>query len=298
MHLYIRVVNWEKAQHDIVTKKGGRPRGDGTEARRSTPEFFSVYVSLWQERQFDRLPDREKLALFTIWMLTAVHGNDKVEADAEWIRRKGCIQGDIHLGELVDAGFIVLVDADGRPVDELPDECWGSPIRMVEAAERLAAPTPSTPERMNRLVRDVEILNGAPSQDLAPEGVLKTSDAGLENLATRNPEVAEQSRREETKIDIRSNPVEPVAFVSADGDDLQIIVQDLPDDVRAEMLRLANALPRGKESIGRMVNLARAGATARMFADARQAYQVSTTRKPNPGAWACEIIEEHLRGAA
>ena len=300
--LYIRVINWETYQNEAVTHRGGRPKKDGSPARPSSPEFFAVFVNLWRKRQYKRLQDRDKLALFTIWQLTALQGNGNVPADAEYIRDEGAISGDVHLGELYDAGFVEFINDAGELVETLPTHAWGQPLARVEAAERLTSPLVPSPQAMERLVRDVEILGGretAENRMVEPnELVMETNRNQSETSEKPAPEVSNQIREEESRKRGEENIYGQSSVVDVGGNDLQIIVQDLPDDVRAEMLRLANAIPRGQQSIGRMVNLARAGATARMFADARQAYQVTDTRKPNPGAWVCEVIEENMRKGA
>ena len=302
MNLYIRVINWEQYQADAVTHRGGRPKKDGTPARPSSPEFFAVFVNLWRKRQYKRLQDRDKLALFTIWQLTALQGNGAVPADAEYIRDEGAISGDVQLGELYDAGFIEFVTADGALVETLPTTSWGQPLGRVAAAERLSSPIVPSPEAMQRLVRDVEILGGdqeARNGSTKPNGlVTETNRNQSETSAKPSAEVSNQIREEESRERGEENIYGQSSVVDVGGNDLQIIIKELPEDTKAEIVRLAQAIPRGAASMGRFVNLARAGATARMFADARQAYQVTNTRKPNPGAWVCEVVEENMRKGA
>lgn len=84
------------------------------------------------------------------------------------------------------------------------------------------------------------------------------------------------------------------------GIDLEVKAKDLNQDIRSQVERVARSIPRGGESIPRLVALARRGATEYELSDALAGYQNAVTKPDNPGAYVCRIIEDHLqkRGVA
>jgi hypothetical protein len=78
------------------------------------------------------------------------------------------------------------------------------------------------------------------------------------------------------------------------ADQIRIHAKDINPEARYEIERLAAVLTdRDQGTIGRLVALARRGATARHFADARQGITTSTTNG-SPSKKACKTIENAL----
>jgi hypothetical protein len=83
------VKNWEKFQH--YSKR--------------TPPWIKLHRDLLNDYEFSRLRDASKVQLVLIWLLASQMDN-KVPADAKWLKGKLCLDVEPNLKELKDKGFI------------------------------------------------------------------------------------------------------------------------------------------------------------------------------------------------
>lgn len=87
---YLKVKNWEQFQH----------------YKDRSPPWIKLHRDLLRDYNFNCLQDASKLQLMLIWLLASQMDN-KIPADAEYIKQQLCIKGDVDLKELIDKGFLV-----------------------------------------------------------------------------------------------------------------------------------------------------------------------------------------------
>lgn len=86
---YISIVNWEKFQA----------------MKHRNPPWIRLHYSLFDNYEFSRLTDNEKLTLMFLWMLASKLDN-KITADLDWLKKKMGVGYKIKLDNLVSQGFI------------------------------------------------------------------------------------------------------------------------------------------------------------------------------------------------
>ncbi len=87
---YLKVKNWEEFQH----------------YKDRSPPWIKLHRDLLRDYNFNCLQDASKLQLMLIWLLASQMDN-KIPADAEYIKQQLCIKGEVHLKELIDKGFLI-----------------------------------------------------------------------------------------------------------------------------------------------------------------------------------------------
>jgi len=92
---YIRIKNWEDFQH----------------YKDRSPKWIKLYRDLLDNYEFTKLTDDGRGHLICIWLLASVMEN-KIPADAEWIRKRIGATKDIDLDAMKQLGFIELYDSD------------------------------------------------------------------------------------------------------------------------------------------------------------------------------------------
>ena len=87
---YLSVKNWETFQH----------------YKERTPPWIKLHRDLLRDYTFSCLQDASKLHLMLIWLLASQLDN-KIPADAEFIRKQIGVSGEIDFNELISKGFLI-----------------------------------------------------------------------------------------------------------------------------------------------------------------------------------------------
>ena len=87
---YLMVKNWESFQH----------------YKERNPPWIKLHRDLLRDYDFLCLQDASKMQLILIWLL-ASQMNNKIPADANFIKTQIGIKGDLNLKELIDKGFLI-----------------------------------------------------------------------------------------------------------------------------------------------------------------------------------------------
>ena len=88
------VVNFDKFQH----------------YKDRRPPWIKLYNDTLSDYEFCKLPDASKAHLIAIWLLASRY-NNKIPADAEWLKAQISAHENVDLLALADAGFIELDQA-------------------------------------------------------------------------------------------------------------------------------------------------------------------------------------------
>ncbi len=89
---YLRIVNWDKYQ----------------QCDRNAP-WIKLYTSLLQKYEFLNQTDSFKASLLCIWMYAGTAGN-KIPGDGKLLGSLFCLDGEVKIDALVDAGFLEPFD--------------------------------------------------------------------------------------------------------------------------------------------------------------------------------------------
>jgi len=103
---YIQVKNWAEFQHYKDRK----------------PLWIKMYLSLLEDDDpydtaYTDLTDTEKCHLHHIWLLASKHGNRIPYIDA-WLQGKLNIKSKLNLKNLINSGFVSIVDDDGSELSK------------------------------------------------------------------------------------------------------------------------------------------------------------------------------------
>ncbi len=87
---YLRVKNWDEFQH----------------YKDRSPPWIKLHRDLLRDYNFTRLQDASKLHLMLIWLLASQMDN-KIPADADFIRNQLNVKGDVDFKPLIEQGFLI-----------------------------------------------------------------------------------------------------------------------------------------------------------------------------------------------
>ena len=150
---YIRIKNWEDFQH----------------YKDRSPKWIKLYRDLLDNYEFTKLTDDGRGHLICIWLLASVMEN-KIPADAEWIRKRIGATNDIDLETMKALGFIELYDSDTEVVQN-DTQMWCKTVpreekrreeeRREEKEKNKKAFKKPTPEEVEEYSKSISFkLNG------------------------------------------------------------------------------------------------------------------------------------------
>lgn len=93
---HFQIKNWSELQH----------------YKDRAPPWIKLYNHLLDDYEFSCLQDASKLHLMLIWLL-ASRNNNKLPFNEKWIQQRIGVDSKVDLSEILEAGFIEIVSADG-----------------------------------------------------------------------------------------------------------------------------------------------------------------------------------------
>lgn len=140
---------------------------------RGKPRWIKLYVEIWQDRQFFRLPDTAKLLFIGLLTIASQNGG-QVPDDPEWIAHQLGMQASVDFEPLVAAGFLI------------PDctlEC--TPASTLESSSRSLSPeieaeTEREAEKEAKAETEGRVTHSGPAQQTGLDPAISTIEGDLQ----------------------------------------------------------------------------------------------------------------------
>ncbi len=112
---YLTVTNFERFQH----------------YRDRAPTWIKLYNSILDDYAFVALPEAARAQLMLLWLVASRHDN-RIPYDEAFIREQLHVRSRLHLGTLIEAGFVAVVEQDASTTLARPGRDVGTVLARAE----------------------------------------------------------------------------------------------------------------------------------------------------------------------